>query len=82
MMKFELTQRKFSIPSNTNSEGSLRPVSAFYDGHLAPHVAAGAVENLVGVSMISRCIVVGMAAAAVFVGVGMRHGEGWNKEYI
>ena len=48
------------LPSNSNSKSTFRPVSSLDDGHLAAHIAARSVEDLVGVAMVCCGVVVGV----------------------
>ena len=53
-MRRESGERESSLPTNSNGEGALAPVSACYYGHLALCVGAGAVEYLVRVPVFGR----------------------------
>ena len=59
------TDRIESLPTDSHREGSLAPVSACYQRHLALGVGAGAVEYLV------RVAVFGGVVELVRVGVGV-----------
>lgn len=41
-----------NTPSNTNCKGSVRPITAFHDGHLTTKIASRPVQDLVRVAML------------------------------
>ena len=57
------------IPTDTNSEGTILPVSAFDQGHLAVDVGAWAIEDIVGMAVAVEGVIVGVVDAGV---VGVR----------
>lgn len=61
-----------NIPTNTNSEGTILPVSAFDQGHLAVDVGAWAIEDIVCMAVAVEGVIVGMVNAGV-VGVRVCH---------
>jgi hypothetical protein len=62
------------VPADSDGKGAVVPVAAFDDGHLAVEVAAGAVEDLVGVAVLGggeagAAVVVVVVVAVAMVGV-------------
>jgi hypothetical protein len=56
------------IPTNTDGECSLVPITAFDDGHFAAEEGAGTIVDLVGVAMVTTGVAVAVPA---FMRVGM-----------
>jgi hypothetical protein len=66
-----------NIPANAHGKGSVLPHAALYDGHLAPEKAAGSVEDLVAVAVVSsREAIVGLVMGVVVVAVDAVVGVG------
>jgi hypothetical protein len=58
----------YCLPSNSNGEGTFRPVSSLDNRWLAGKVGSRTVENLVGVAMVvSMAVVVSIMGVAVVV---------------
>jgi len=61
-------------PADANGKGTITPVASLYYGHLSANVAAGAVEDLVGMSMLgSRESIVGVTRDTI---MRVRHSWG------
>jgi hypothetical protein len=60
------------IPADTNSEGTIVPVSAFDQRHLTVDVGAWTIEDIVGMAVAVEGVIVGVVNAAV-VGVRVCH---------
>lgn len=65
-----------SIPTDSNGEGALVPVTAVDQGHFAVGVGSGAVEDFVGVAVFGGIEFVGVGvrrATAMAMGFGSCH---------
>lgn len=60
------------IPSNTNGERPVSPVSLFREGHFPVQIRPRTVEDVMRVTMASKRIIV-VVTDAVVVTVGVRH---------
>lgn len=61
---FSLINPSRDIPTNSNRERSLIPVSAFDDWHLPVHVRAGSIEDLMRVAVFCGVELMGMGMGA------------------
>lgn len=46
----------YNVPSNSDGEGTIVPVSSFDNGHLAPEEASWAIQYLVRVAVVTACV--------------------------
>lgn len=71
--------RRRHLPSNSDSEGTFRPISPLYDGHFSSHITAWTIEDFMCVTMVCGRSIMRVSMSAL-VGVGMWHDAVDNSE--